>query len=212
MRHTDLRLLALCLKAAGTSFRISGLWPRAIWNSPCPIEVVKSLASYTTQLGFWNIRDVPKANLGRVQKATDVFVLPSLVMALREDAWTSSCPMEVAKLLAPYTTQLGFRNVTAWSRDVSEPKLGRVQKAVSFLFGVALSSHCVVCFFCPPCRQRESAFIIGELFFCHRMSAGLPTSCEQRRLRTRQVHLFVRSPYFAAVCLSQSKKRGRWLE
>ena len=109
MRHTDLRLLALCLKAAGTSFRISGLWPRAIWNSPCPIEVAKSLASYTTQLGF--------------------------------------------------------RNATAWSRDVSEPKLGRVQKAVSFFFGVALSSHCVVCFFCPPCRQRESAFIIGELFF-----------------------------------------------
>ena len=207
-----MRLLALCLKAAGTSFRISGLWPRAIWNSPCPIEVVKSLASYTTQLGFWNIRDVPKANLGRVQKATDVFVLPSLVMALREDAWTSSCPMEVAKLLAPYTTQLGFRNVTAWSRDVSEPKLGRVQKAVSFF--LVLHSVLIVSFVfsAHPAASEKVPSSSESFFFFHRMSKGLPTSCDQRRLRTRQVHLFVRSPYFAAVCLSQSKKRGRWLE
>ena len=55
LRHTELELFDLCPKATGTSFGNSGLWPRAIWTSPCPMEVAKSLASYTTQLGFWNI-------------------------------------------------------------------------------------------------------------------------------------------------------------
>ena len=58
LRHTELELFDLCPKAAGTSFGNSGLWPRAVWTSPCPMEAAKSLASYTTQLGFWNIRDV----------------------------------------------------------------------------------------------------------------------------------------------------------
>ena len=39
------------------------------------MEVAKSFASYTTQFGFWNIRDVSKPQLGCVQKAVEVFVL-----------------------------------------------------------------------------------------------------------------------------------------
>ena len=65
LRHTELELFDLCAKAAGTSFGNSGLWPCAIWTSPCSMEVAKSLASYTPKLGFWNIRDVPKRKLGR---------------------------------------------------------------------------------------------------------------------------------------------------
>ena len=79
LRHTELELFDLCPKAAGTSFGNSGLWPRAIWTSPCPMEVAKSLASYTSQLGFWNIRNVSEPQLARVEKAVEVFVLHLLV-------------------------------------------------------------------------------------------------------------------------------------
>ena len=55
------------------------------------------------------------------------------------------CPMEVAKSFASYTTQLGFRNVTAWSRDVPQLKLDRVQKAVEvFMLNSVLIQHVVV--------------------------------------------------------------------
>ena len=44
------------------------------------MEVAKSWASYTTQLGFWNIRDILKAKLGGVQKAVEVVVLHLLTI------------------------------------------------------------------------------------------------------------------------------------
>ena len=79
------------------------------------------------------------------------------------------CPMEVAKSFASYTTQLGFRNVTAWSSDVPKPKLDRVQKAVEvFMLHLVLIQHVVVVgLFLPATLPWTS-----EAFFGHRKSKG----------------------------------------
>ena len=81
----------------------------------------------------------------------------------------------------------------------------------SFCTGLSLSMSCdVVCFVLP----RTSG-----VFFGHRGSkaikhwpgCGLRIFCDKSSLQ-RQVRLFVRSPYYAALCLSQLRKGGRWLE
>ena len=80
------------------------------------------------------------------------------------------------------------------SRNVSEPQLGRVQKAVEvFVLHSVLIQHC---------QQPQTAMNIRRLWSQEVQwppSIGLWTSCDQRSLGTRHVQLFVRSPYFVAI-------------
>ena len=83
----------------------------------------------------------------------------------------------------------------------------------SFCTCLSLSMSCdVVCFFSarPPCGQPQTALTIRRLR--HRRSKGhLRISCDQRRLRTRQVQLAAAQPLFCSS-LSISRKGGRWLQ
>ena len=81
LRHIDLKLFDLCPKAAGTSEMVGILGHGLVLFGPLSHgsgEV--ATASYTTQLGSWNICDIPKAKLCREQKAVDVFVFHSVLI------------------------------------------------------------------------------------------------------------------------------------
>ena len=174
----------ICLSFISDRFQmLSQFWDILIWN--CLISVRKLLAQ-------------------------------AKLLAFGAMAW---CYLELALshrsgevATASYTTQLGFWNIC----DIPKAKLCREQKAVDvFVFHSVLIQHVVWCrlFFCPPWRQP----IIWRLLGSQEVqgpSSGCWSSGDQRRLRTRQFQSSVRSPYFATVCLSQSKSRkgGHWLQ
>ena len=79
----------------------------------------------------------------------------------------------------------------------------------SFCTRLSSSMSCdVVCFFLPGTSEGFFDHRRGSKAMKHWPGCGLWIFCDKRSLQ-RQVQLFVRSPYFAAVCLSQSRNGGR---
>ena len=125
---------------------------------------------------------------------------------VRPCGWCPVVPAMVSPGPRPVPTQFGFWNISAWSRDVFETLTGSCTESRWGLhFALACHSAChVMSFFSarPPCRQPQTALTIRMLLWSQEVqrprNIGLWTSCDQRRLRTRQVQLAAAQPLFCS--------------